>query len=261
VACANSTNDDKFRECAFDVVQSKFPVKTIRSILFDKDTFLDDTGSITDPKVRAVVEDLVQRHATYAGTEKQKSENREAFLKQVKEFQAVKDPGSDAFREKVIMAPRKELFILGLTGIENSATAYLETQHPGQFKKNRKLVENLLAEDDTDKQDQLMNQLRLTGACELSETLDDLLNDRADFLKGRFTPGDRRRRRRSSCGDGGSNFGSSFGNGFGNNSGGFRKPKPINPRSGSSDENDTDVTNPLSPKIKRNDLIERDDTN
>ncbi|MGE3262633.1 MAG: hypothetical protein AB7K68_12700 [Bacteriovoracia bacterium] len=207
-ACAASRSDDQFRDCVYENLQSQFTVDSIKAALFAEDPFLDKEGKIRNPKVQNAVGDMIARRKAYQAEEKAKAENKEAYNKEVKAVQAKEDPFSDAYRDNLIMQPKKEQFLLGLVAPQNGTVNFLEANHPSQFKKNRDLVFHVLQEDDDEKQENLLKSLRQSGACELSETLSDLIADRRDFANGEFTPGQsqkRRSRRRSSCTDVGSN--------------------------------------------------------
>lgn len=207
-ACAASRNDDQFRDCVYENLQSQFTVDSIKAALFAEDPFLDKEGKIRNPKVQNAVGEMIARRKAYQAEEKAKAENKEAYNKEVKTVQAKEDPFSDAYRDNLIMKPKKEQFLLGLVAPQDGTVNFLEANHPSQFKKNRDLVFSVLQEEDDEKQENLLKTLRQAGACELSETLSDLIADRRDFANSEFTPGQsqkRRYRRRSSCSDVGSN--------------------------------------------------------
>jgi hypothetical protein len=194
--CAAETTDQRFSDCLQTYLQEKFTVDMIKSVIFSQEAFLDPKGKISDPKVRKEVEDAIERRKSYVGSTKQKEENQEALAKAIRDLQAAQDPSSEAYRDKVVMAPRNELFVFGATGTDTGTTTYLGATHPGQLAKNRVLVMNILNEADADQRGILLMKLRENGANGLADDVVAILDDRQDFLDGKFTPGRRRVRRK-----------------------------------------------------------------
>lgn len=180
--CAGMVNDEDFLNCVQEYVQQKFPRKSIAQIFSDRSVFVDPEGKIADEEVAEVVQDVLRRRVRFQESENFKNNAREALMKALEKIMAEKDPGSTAYRKKLVEAENDQAFFLAMTGSDApKIQSYLKFRFPVDYDLYQERVKEILVmEYDSEEQIQALEKLR-EQAASLADELDSILDDRQTY--------------------------------------------------------------------------------
>lgn len=180
--CAGMVNDEDFLNCLQEYVQQKFPRKAIAQIFSDRSVFVDPQGKIADEEVAEVVQDVLRRRVKFQESENFKNNAREALMKALEKIMAEKDPGSMAYRKKIIESENDQAFLFAMTGSDSpKIQSYLKFRFPVDYENHQDKVKEILAmEFDSDEQIQALEKLR-EKAASLADELESILDDRQTY--------------------------------------------------------------------------------
>jgi hypothetical protein len=182
--CASLEDDYQFASCAQEYATLKFPGKATLQLFQSGKAFLDPEGNIQDEKVRREIKDLMARRQKFIQDLRYQQNSREATEEAIRRMMAEKDPGSDAYRQRVIETKDTNIFTFDLMGNGNpQVNSMLEYRFPVHFKAYRQELKAILdSQLDSELQiDQLTKLERKAPA--MANGLRDILRDRARYLR------------------------------------------------------------------------------
>jgi hypothetical protein len=177
-ACITASDkDDQFVECLQSYLQEKFPIEALQEILSDLPAFIDRQAEISDPRVRRVVLDLINKRQAYRRTQLARENARIALSDAIRRMLCTTDATSQAYETCVKEAVRDDAFAIGYLGrfFPPRTRSKLEEEHPDQFKSNAASVDRIIQLFVANKRDpeisSELTKIRENGARELANSL------------------------------------------------------------------------------------------